>query len=120
MLRLVRSTESHAFKTFEEAGHWLLAQAGVKNVRIKRLGARWALCEVLKDGSSVMATMSVDDPRPPQARLLQLFCEEWSAALGFELVGTRVQSPSPAPLRRSSSPKSYLVSERAYIATFGY
>ena len=61
MLQLVRGTECYAFKTFEDAGHWLLAQAGVRNVRIKRRGGRWALCEDLAEGCSVMATTSVDD-----------------------------------------------------------
>jgi hypothetical protein len=121
MLQLVRGTERHTFKTFEEAGHWLLAQAGVRNVRIKQLGGRWALCEDLAEGPcAVMATTSVDDSRPIQARLLQLFCEEWSSALGFELAGTPVKSQAPRPSRRSSSLQSYMVSERAYIATFGH
>jgi hypothetical protein len=121
MLQLVRGTECHTFKTFEDTGHWLLAQAGVRNVRIKLLGGRWALCEDLAEGPpSVMATTSVDDSRPIQARLLQLFCEEWSATLGFELAGAPVKSQAPRPLRRSASLQSYMVSERAHIAAFGY
>lgn len=121
MLQLIRDTECQTFKTFEEAGHWLLAQAGVRSVRTKRLGGRWALCEDLADGPcSVMATTSVDDTRPIQARLLQLFCEEWSTALGFELAGMPIKSPSPRPSLRSSRLPSYMISERAHIATFGY
>lgn len=120
MLQLVRGTECYAFKTFEDAGHWLLAQAGVRNVRIKRRGGRWALCEDLAEGCSVMATTSVDDFRPIQARLLQLFCEQWSGALGFELAGTPVESRPRLPRRQSSGLRSYMISERAHIATFGY
>ena len=64
MLQLLRGTECHTFKTFDNTGHWLLARAGVMNVRIKRLGGRWALCEDLAEGSYVMATTSVDHSRP--------------------------------------------------------
>ena len=49
----------------------------------------------------------------------QLFCEQWSGALGFELAGAPVESRPRLPRRQSSGLRSYMISERAHIATFG-
>ena len=67
MLQLVRGTECYAFKTFEDAGHWLLAQAGVRNVRIKRRGGRWRLVRTWRKVVPVMATTSVMTQADPSS-----------------------------------------------------
>jgi hypothetical protein len=120
MLQLVRGDECHSFKDFEGAGHWLLAQAGVKNPRVKRAGGMWTLSEELEEGSAILAAMSVDDPRPVQARLFQYFCEQWSKGLGFEMSGKPLDRSAQRSRLQRSTVQSYMISERAYIATFGY
>ncbi|MEH2576522.1 hypothetical protein [Bradyrhizobium sp. AZCC 1708] len=120
MLQLVRGNDCHSFKSHEELGQWLLAQAGVRNLRVRRLGGMWALCEDLEEGYSVLARMSVDDSRPVQAQLLRLFAEQWAEALGFELAGMALQQRKRQPRLRRSNVRSYMISERAHISAFGY
>src|SRR5215510_11227727 len=111
MLQLVRGNERHIFKNYEKLGQWLLAQAGVRNLRVRRLGGMWALCEEVEEGYSVLARMSVDDPRPVQAQLLRLFSEQWAGALGFELIGMPLQLPKRQPRLRTSNVPSYMLNE---------
>jgi hypothetical protein len=120
MLQLVRGNEHHSFKSYEELGQWLLAQAGVRNLRVRRVSGMWALCENLEEGYSVLTRMSVDDCRPVQAQLLRLFSEQWAGELGFDLIGMPLQRPGRPPRRPRSIARSYMTSERAYIAAFGY
>ena len=119
-LTLVGAGRKVSFESLEEAGRWLLKQAGVRKLAIaRRPGGVWALCEKRDDGTrQVLIETVARSGMEAMPILFRKFYEEWVTTLGFEAV--RQRKPTEALSRRKYSQPSYLISESAYIAAFGY